>query len=187
MVAVAQLWRDALVEQHEDTMKINSINQFTQTMESPLGPIRIDACSNYVRGIWFVGQKWEPYLSGDLIVQSNPIIEKTKLQLAQYFDSARTTFDLPLGPQGTEFQESVWREISRIAYGQINTYGSIAHRLVKPKASRAVGAATGRNPISIVIPCHRVMGGNHALTGYAGGLDRKRWLLTHEQSVNRLL
>lgn len=168
-------------------MKNNSINQFTQTMESPLGPIRIDACSNYVRGIWFVGQKWEHGLGSDLIIQSTAIIEQAKLQLSQYFDFARTTFDLPLGPKGTEFQDSVWREISRIGYGQVNTYGSIAHSLAKPNASRAVGAATGRNPISIVIPCHRVMGGNQALTGYAGGLDRKRWLLAHEQSANRLL
>ena len=184
MVALAQLWRHAFMEQYEGKMKTNSIEQFTQTMQSPLGLIRIDACANFVRGIWFVGQRWEHRLGPDLRLQSNSIIDQTQLQLAQYFDAARTEFDLPLSPQGTAFQESVWQEISRIAYGDSNTYGSIAKQLIKPNASRAVGAATGRNPISIVIPCHRVMGGNQALTGYAGGLDRKRWLLRHEQSAH---
>ena len=192
MVALAQLWRDAFMEQHEGSMKNVLIKQFTQTIESPLGPVRIDACADFVRGIWFIGQKWERSLNSDLERQSNPIIEQTKLQLSQYFDLNRTIFDLPLGPQGTEFQESVWREINRISFGQSNTYGAIAQNLAKPKASRAVGAATGRNPISIVIPCHRVLGGiqiggHQALTGYAGGLDRKRWLLAHEQTANRLL
>ena len=173
-------------------MKISAMDQCSQTIKSPLGPIRIDACANFVRGIWFVGQKWEPSLGSDLSMHSNPIIEQTKLQLDQYFESARTIFDLPLGPQGTEFQESVWGEISLITYGQSITYGAIAQHLAKPKASRAVGAATGRNPISIVIPCHRVLGsaqvgGSQSLTGYAGGLDRKRWLLAHEQTANRLL
>lgn len=165
---------------------------FTQTMDSPLGTIRIDASDEWVLGIWFVGQKWEQDQSDSVLVKSNPIINKACKQLGEYFVGTRSVFDLPLGPRGTEFQQSVWREISRIPFGAINSYGSIAHDLTKPKASRAVGAATGRNPISIVIPCHRVLGvgssaAKQTLTGYAGGLDRKRWLLNHEQRPNRLL
>ena len=164
----------------------------THTVASPLGPIRIDASDSAIHGMWFVGQKWEHDQAAQSIQRSNALIEAAAKQLAQYFALTRMIFDLPLAPIGTVFQKAVWHEISRIAFGHHTSYGAIAHDLVKPKASRAVGAATGRNPISIVIPCHRVLGGHsvgskQVLTGYAGGLDRKRWLLDHEQKLTRLL
>ena len=96
---------------------------------------------------------------------------------------ARTTFDLPLAPRGTPFQQRVWAELRRIPHGATISYGELARRVGEPRASRAVGAANGRNPIAIVVPCHRVVGADGSLTGYAGGLDRKRWLLHHEAAV----
>jgi methylated-DNA-[protein]-cysteine S-methyltransferase len=101
-------------------------------------------------------------------------------QLAEYFAGTRTTFELPLDPVGTEFQQGVWAQLLRIPYGEIRTYGEVALALGRPTASRAVGMATGRNPLSIVVPCHRVIGANGRLTGYAGGLERKSALLALE-------
>ncbi len=101
-------------------------------------------------------------------------------QLREYFAGARTGFDLPLAPVGTAWQQRVWRALRDIPFGETATYGAIAARLDRPTASRAVGAANGRNPIAIVVPCHRVIGSDRTLTGYAGGLHRKQWLLAHE-------
>jgi len=102
-------------------------------------------------------------------------------QLAEYFDGARREFDLPLAPRGTPFQLAVWAELARIPYGQTVSYGEVAAALGKsPVASRAVGLANGRNPISIILPCHRVIGADGSLTGYGWGVDRKEWLLRHE-------
>jgi methylated-DNA-[protein]-cysteine S-methyltransferase len=105
----------------------------------------------------------------------------TTEQLAEYFAGARTEFDLPLAPHGTPFQLAVWTELTRIPYGVTASYGEVAAALGKSLlASRAVGLANGRNPISIIVPCHRVIGADGSLTGYGGGLDRKEWLLRHE-------
>lgn len=105
-------------------------------------------------------------------------------QLAEYFGGERTEFDLPLAPCGTRFQLAVWEELARIPYGKTVSYGHIATALGKTLvASRAVGLANGRNPISIIIPCHRVIGADGSLTGYGGGLDRKEWLLGHEGAL----
>jgi methylated-DNA-[protein]-cysteine S-methyltransferase len=101
-------------------------------------------------------------------------------QLSEYFAGTRREFDLPLRMQGTEFQQRVWRELTEIPYGQTWSYGELAKRIDNPSASRAVGLANGRNPISILVPCHRVIGADGSLTGYGGGLERKRWLLAHE-------
>jgi methylated-DNA-[protein]-cysteine S-methyltransferase len=101
-------------------------------------------------------------------------------QLAEYFAGARRDFDVPLAPRGTGFQRLVWGELVKIPYGETRSYGDLARALGRPAASRAVGAANGRNPISILEPCHRVIAGSGALTGYAGGLAAKRWLLEHE-------
>ena len=101
-------------------------------------------------------------------------------QLAEYFAGTRREFDLPLRFQGTTFQTRVWRELTEIPYGQTWSYGQLAQRIDKPSASRAVGLANGRNPISILVPCHRVIGADGSLTGYGGGIERKRWLLAHE-------
>jgi methylated-DNA-[protein]-cysteine S-methyltransferase len=103
-------------------------------------------------------------------------------QLTEYFEYGRTTFDVPLYLAGTPFQEQVWKALQDIPYGEITTYGELAHTLgLVPGASRAVGLANGKNPISIIVPCHRVVGSNGNLTGYGGGLDRKQALLDHER------
>jgi len=108
------------------------------------------------------------------------VLRRAAAQLAEYFAGARRDFDVPLAPRGTGFQQRVWRELAKIPYGQTRSYGELARSLGRPTASRAVGAANGRNPISILVPCHRVVAGTGALTGYAGGLAAKRWLLEHE-------
>jgi len=103
-------------------------------------------------------------------------------QLREYFDGRRTAFDLVLAPIGTPFQQRVWAALRRIPYGRTMTYAAVANAIDAPAAVRAVGAAVGRNPISIIVPCHRVVGARGSLTGFAGGLDNKRWLLSHEAS-----
>ncbi len=105
------------------------------------------------------------------------------MRLAAWFAGERTGFDLPLRPRGTPFQRDVWEALREIPYGETRSYGQIAARLRAPSAVRAVGAANGRNPLAIIVPCHRVIGASGALTGYAGGLERKRWLLAHEREV----
>ena len=112
---------------------------------------------------------------------SNRIVDNAIDQLQAYFDGKLKTFDLPLRPNGTEFQKTVWRQLQQIGYGTTASYGDIAAAIVKPKASRAVGMANSKNPIPIVVPCHRIIGKDGSLTGFAGGLDTKRWLLAHEQ------
>ncbi len=110
-------------------------------------------------------------------------LHEARTQLKAYFAGRLTQFDLPLAPHGTDFQQQVWLELLRIPYAATMSYGEIARRLGDPTASRAVGAANGRNPLPIVVPCHRVVGADGSLTGYAGGLQRKRWLLDHEATV----
>lgn len=112
--------------------------------------------------------------------KANAITDLCKLQLTEYFAGARQKFTVPLDPQGTPFQQSVWDCLVKIPFGTVQSYGEIAKALNKPKASQAVGGANGRNPITLIVPCHRVIGGNGSLTGYAGGLERKLWLLKHE-------
>ena len=116
-------------------------------------------------------------------VEDRALLEPVVVQLEEYFDGGRTEFDLPLAPAGTPFQREVWALLQRIPYGATTTYGEMAAQLGNPNASRAVGAANGRNPISIVIPCHRAIGKNGTLTGYAGGLEMKRKLLDLERRV----
>jgi methylated-DNA-[protein]-cysteine S-methyltransferase len=101
-------------------------------------------------------------------------------QLQEYFAVKRRAFDLPLNPQGTEFQQRVWRELVQIPFGETRSYGQLAKLLGNPNGSRAVGLANGRNPIALIVPCHRVIGADGSLTGFGGGLDRKEWLLSHE-------
>jgi methylated-DNA-[protein]-cysteine S-methyltransferase len=110
-------------------------------------------------------------------------IEETARQLDEYFSHRRTSFELPLDPAGTEFQRRVWFALADIAYGETESYGSLAARVGNPKACRAVGMTNGRNPLPIVLPCHRVIGSNGSLTGYGGGLDLKRRLLDHERGL----
>lgn len=108
------------------------------------------------------------------------ILAATATQLDDYFAGTSTAFDLPLAPRGTDFQRAVWHQLSAIPHGETRTYADLARALGQPTATRAVGAANGRNPLSIVVPCHRVVGSNGTLTGFAGGIEAKRWLLAHE-------
>ncbi len=114
-----------------------------------------------------------------------PVLEEARRQLDDYFAGRRTSFDLPLDLQGTPFQQDAWRALAEIPFGETRTYAQQAGSLGRPNASRAVGAANGRNPLSIVLPCHRVVGSDGSLTGFAGGLETKRWLLEHERAVAR--
>lgn len=107
-------------------------------------------------------------------------IQRVKKQFEEYFNGTRKTFDIPLSPEGTEFQKKVWTELLNIPYGETTTYQQMANKLGDPKVIRAAASANGKNPISIVIPCHRIIGSDGSLTGYAGGLHRKKWLLELE-------
>lgn len=111
------------------------------------------------------------------------VLDRVEAQLKEYFAGWRTTFDLPLEPSGTDFQLSVWELLRKIPYGVTTSYGELARRLGDPKATRAVGAANGANPIPIIVPCHRVVGSKGELTGFGGGIERKRWLLEHEGAL----
>lgn len=115
--------------------------------------------------------------------QNDAMFAEARAQLDAYFAGQRRDFDLPLAPAGTPFQQGVWRALQAIPYGLTESYGALARRVGKPQAARAVGLANGRNPIPIIIPCHRVIGADGSLTGYGGGLARKRWLLAHEAAV----
>ena len=162
------------------------------SFQSPLGPMTLAATDKGLAGLWFDGQKHlPPELSGqphaDLIWRTDadhPVLQETSLQLTDYFAGQRDHFDLPLDlAGGTSFQQAVWQALLGIAQGETASYGDISSRIGKPTAVRAVGAAVGRNPVSVIVPCHRVIGSNDSLTSYAGGLDRKTALLKLEGAL----
>ena len=150
-------------------------------IDSPIEPLLLTSDGELLTSLFMVVQRHGPFLSETWQRDDNakPFAEARK-QLAAYFAGELTDFDLPLKMIGTEFQKSVWRELLNIPYGVTITYGELAERVGNPNSSRAVGAANGRNPISIIVPCHRVIGANGKLTGYGGGMERKEWLLAHE-------
>ncbi len=144
-------------------------------MESPIGLLEVTASERGITSLYFVERAQE--------TKKSSITDQAITQISEYFDSKRTVFNLPLGAKGTVFQQDVWRELCTIGFGKTRSYQDVANALQNPKAVRAVGAANGRNPISIIVPCHRVIGANGALTGYASGVDRKAWLLKHEGAL----
>ncbi len=154
------------------------------THPTPLGPVLLRASALGLSGLWFEGQRHLPDLdevASWKAAPDHPVLQATAQQLDEYFARLRQRFDLPLDPSGgTPFQRAVWQALLAIPFGQQGVYGELAWQLERPRAVRAVGAAVGRNPVSIIVPCHRVVGANGALTGYAGGLDRKRALLALE-------
>lgn len=158
----------------------NSNTIFYSYLTSPIGLVEISASELTIESIYFVEHQ-------NHAATGNAISGRAKEQLSAYFKGKLTSFDLPLGAQGTVFQKTVWNALSQIPYGETCSYADIAQRLDNPKAVRAVGAANGKNPISIVVPCHRVIGASGKLTGYAGGLERKSWLLTLEQRQGTLV
>jgi len=144
-------------------------------MESPVGTMRLESDGEALTHAEFVA---EDVLPAELEGEPDPILLEASRQLEAYFTGELHVFDLPLGGRGTDFQRRVWAELVKIPFGETTSYGAIAARLGKPPgASRAVGLANGANPIAIVVPCHRVIGSDGSLIGYAGGLDRKRYLL----------
>lgn len=146
---------------------------FFQTIDSPTGPLTITASDKAITGIRF---------EADSGSNPNVITQMAAVQLSEYFQGNRVTFELPLEVSGTEFQESVWGELLKIPSGETVSYAYVAQKIGKPKAARAVGGAVGANPIPIIIPCHRVMASNGAITGYSGGngIQTKQKLLDHE-------
>lgn len=148
---------------------------------SPLGPMILAASDAGLAGAWFDGQRHLPDCSAWPRAPHHPVLAAAMAQLDRYFAGAGAPFDLPLDVAGgTAFQQSVWRALQSIPRGQTISYRTLGERAGRPAAVRAVGAAVGRNPLSIVVPCHRVVGADGSLTGYAGGLDRKRALLRLE-------
>lgn len=145
---------------------------FLDYLDSPLGMMEIRATLAGITHINFVATAEQP--------TPHAHTDQAKQQLEEYFTGQRQTFTVPLAAQGTDFQRAVWQTLVTIPYGKAVSYLDIALALDKPKAVRAVGAANGKNPIGIIVPCHRVIGSNRSLTGYAGGLERKEWLLRHE-------
>ncbi len=146
---------------------------YVRYAESPLGWIEMKSDGESLVGLHFVTEK-KGEDSGDAVLLD------TERQLAEYFGKWRESFDLPLRPTGTDFQMEIWRSLGEVPYGQTLSYQALAEKVGRSGAVRAVGAANARNPLAIVIPCHRVVGSNGKLTGYAGGLWRKEWLLEHE-------
>lgn len=154
------------------------------TLHSPMGNLTLAAHEDALVGVWFDGQKHQPDPTGWRVAATHPVLCAAAEQLRQYFAGERRHFDLPLSlAGGTEFQQRVWRRLLDIAPGTTTSYGALSQQLGQPSAVRAVAAAIGRNPISIVVPCHRVLGATGALTGYAGGLQRKAALLQLESRL----
>ena len=155
------------------------------TYESPIGRLTLARDDDGLRHIVFPSgsrtfeapEHWQP---------KSDAFDDIRRQLDEYFDGRRQEFSVPLAPKGTPFQKSVWNALCTIAYSDTCSYGDIANHIGKPKASRAVGAANGANPIPIVIPCHRVIGASGKLTGFGGGLLTKEWLLSHERGERQL-
>jgi methylated-DNA-[protein]-cysteine S-methyltransferase len=152
-------------------------------LETPLGMLLATADGTTLTGLYFEGEAHAPETPAEWREDASaaPIRECAR-QLADYFDGQRRRFDLALAPRGTPFQQRIWKIIARIPYGETITYAELAARAQSPGSARAAGAATGRNPISIIVPCHRVVGTSGALTGYAGGLERKTRLLALEKA-----
>lgn len=148
-------------------------------LPSPLGNLLLTASPQGLTGLWIMGEKHCPAVPPD--GPENPeAFRVAVLQLAEYFAGTRQVFDLPLAAQGTAFQQQAWAALQQIPYGQTRSYQQQAAAIGRPAAVRAIGTANGRNPLSIIVPCHRVIGANGSLTGYGGGLGAKQWLLAHE-------
>lgn len=168
---------------------------FFTTVPSPVGPLFLGGSAAGIHRLVFLEEDESPLRTiytldasiaaleqdaGEPAHEDRDALSEAVSQLDAYFAGTRATFDLPLAPRGTPFQLDVWTALTRIPPGETRSYGQVAEAVGAPSASRAVGMANGRNPIAIVVPCHRVVGANGTLTGYGGGLHRKRWLLEHE-------
>lgn len=159
------------------------------TMASPVGPLLLTASDAGLTGVWFAPHRrgptpaasWLP--AADAGGDAAAVLAEARRQLDDYFAGARHAFDLPLAATGTPFQARVWAALRGIPYGETISYAELARRVAAPRAVRAVGGANGRNPLSIVVPCHRVVATGGALGGFGGGVERKAWLLDHERGA----
>ena len=151
-------------------------------IETPLGKMTMQANDQGLLGAWFETQTTQPDSLGQL-AEHQPVLLHAAQQLQEYFSGARQAFSLPLAAQGTAFQMQVWQALTTIPYGETWSYQDLANAIGNPKAVRAVGLANGKNPISVIVPCHRVIGKNGKLTGYAGGVERKEKLLRLERAI----
>ena len=150
------------------------------TIETPIGRLTLVASSTGLREVWFPTEDADPHGTED---PSHPMLVAAAGQLGEYFAGTRQEFDIPLDPQGTPFQLAAWRGLTTIPFGETVSYGEQAARIGLPGKARAIGAANGRNPLPIVVPCHRVVGSDGSLVGFGGGLETKAWLLHHERQV----
>jgi len=155
---------------------------FHTQIPSPIGPLQLIGNGEALQGLYM-----HPYNPPDDWRESAEPFADAIAQLNEYFAGERTEFDLALDMRGTQFQKDVWNALLTIPYGETRSYGEIAKQIGRPDRARAVGSANGSNPISIIVPCHRVIGADGSLVGYGGGLDRKRFLLDHEAGVGSLL
>ena len=155
------------------------------TMPSPVGDLLLTGEGGRLTGLYMPSDRYARHAAANpgSARRDDAAFAAVRRQLEEYFAGERSSFDLPVAPAGTAFQQGVWSELQRIGYGTTITYAELAAKIGRPTAIRAAGAANGANPVSIVIPCHRVIGAGGELTGYGGGLARKRWLLNHERST----
>lgn len=147
---------------------------------TPLGNMKITAVNDKIEAVEFSN---EPLTQDE---PGNPVIQAAKQELEEYFAEKRTKFEFPIHMKGTDFQQKVWQELLNIPFGKTISYHELSVALGDPKSIRAAASANGKNPLAIVVPCHRVIGSNGDLVGYAGGLDKKKWLLQHEGVINQL-
>ncbi len=160
------------------------LKAYFKWIESPVGELLLASNGKTLTGLYLKGQKHFPKdIKNKVSSPQLPLFIQVEQQLIEYFGHQRQHFDLPMQATGTEFQKQVWQRLNDIPFGETISYGALARQIGQPSASRAVGAANGRNPISIIVPCHRVIAASGKLTGYAGGIDRKQWLLAHEQKL----
>ena len=153
--------------------------------KSPVGELDIYFNERSILGLYFRGGRHSlPTTSVEVMCTENPLIAQTMKELDEYFEGKRRIFNVPIEMQGSPFQKAVWERLISVKFGETKTYLEIAKELGKPTASRAVGGAVGKNPISIIVPCHRIIGTNGSLTGFAGGTETKKWLLFHEKEHN---
>ncbi len=151
-------------------------------VDSPIGPLTLVGKAGSLRGLYMADQRHAPEDRG-ASRRDDGAFDDVRAQLDAYFQGELLSFDVGLAMDGTPFRQRVWADLQGIPYGEVVSYGALAARIGSPAAARAVGLANGRNPVSIIVPCHRVIGASGALTGYGGGLERKQWLLDHERAV----
>jgi methylated-DNA-[protein]-cysteine S-methyltransferase len=156
--------------------------RYTTTLKSPVGPLRVYATQGALTAIYLENHKRAPMLEASE-QQAHPVLLAARRQLEEYFAGERVAFELPLEPEGTPFQQLVWKALREIPLGVTWSYAELARHIGRAGAARAVGSANARNPLSIIVPCHRVVGTDGKLTGYAGGVPVKQWLLEHEQRL----